>query len=119
MDIEYNNIYSYIVESKARVIVAYGGRDGGKSYFVGGQYFPLMMMQKEYFRGMVVKKTYTSCKDSVFEEITDGITTMKQDHNFNSIKSPLEVRCNNGNKTIFRGLDNPTNLKSIKGLNYI
>ena len=119
MDIEYNDIYSHIVETDARVIVNYGGRDSGKSYFVGGQYFPMMMMQDGYFRGMVVKKTYTSCKDSVFKEITDGITVMEQDHNFNSLKSPLEIKCKNGNTTIFRGLDNPTNLKSIKGINCI
>lgn len=119
MDLYVNDIYNYIWNTKARVIINYGGRDSGKSYFVGGQYFPIMMLKEKYFRGMVVKKTYTSCKDSVYKEITDGIKAIEHEQHFNNIQSPLEIRCSNGNTTIFRGLDNPTNLKSIKGLNYV
>jgi phage terminase large subunit len=119
MDIEYNPLYDYIMHSKARVIVNYGGRDSGKSYYVGGQYIPLKMLNEKYFRGMVCKETYTSCKDSVYKEITDGISHIQREHRFNCIQHPLEIRCNNGNNLIFRGMDNPSNLKSIKGINFV
>ena len=111
-DIEVNKIYYHILQSKARVIINYGGRDSGKSWFAGGQYVPAAMLNEDYFRGVGIRKTYTSIKDSVFKEIEDGIEFLEQDRHFRYIKQPLEIICNNGNKMIFRGLDDPTKTKS-------
>jgi len=115
-----NDVYYYhVLETKARAIVLYGGRDSGKSYFVGGQYVPLMMMKEPYFRGACIRKTYASLKDSVYAEVLDGISTFGVDDEFRLIKSPLEISHTNGNKLLFRGLDSPTKIKSLKGLNMI
>ena len=114
-----NDIYYYALETNARAIVLYGGRDSGKSYFVGGQYIPIKMMQEPYFRGAAIRKTYASLKDSVFTEILDGIEVFGVSNQFSSTKSPLEISHANGNKLLFRGLDNPTKIKSLKGLNVI
>lgn len=118
-DIEVNKIYYHILQSKARVIINYGGRDSGKSWFAGGQYVPAAMLNEDYFRGVGIRKTYTSIKDSVFKEIEDGIEFLEQDRHFKYIKQPLEILCNNGNKMIFRGLDDPKKIKSLKGLNFV
>ena len=115
-----NDIYlNHALESNARAIVLYGGRDSGKSYFVGGQYLPIKMIQEPYFRGAAIRKTYASLKDSVFMEVTDGIETFGVSEQFAAIKSPLEISHVNGNRLLFRGLDNPTKIKSLKGLNMI
>lgn len=119
-DIYVNDINYHILNTDARVIVNYGGRDSGKSYFTGGQYIPISMLQEDHFRGVTVRKTYTSNKDSTYKEILDGIEDMDQDGAFSAIKSPLEITCNsNNNKMIFRGLDKPRKLKSLKGINFI
>lgn len=118
-DIYVNDIYYHILNSKARVIINYGGRDSGKSYFTGGQYIPLAMIQEKYFRGVGIRNTFASIKDSVYAEINDGISELGQDDNFTSIKSPMEISCTNGNKMIFRGLDDPKKIKSLKGINFI
>jgi len=115
-----NNIYYHILNSKARVIINYGGRDSGKSYFIGGQLIPLAMLQEKGFRGVGIRKTYSSIKDSVFQEIEDGIDNFEQDYKFHSIKNPLEITCtSNNNKMIFRGLDDARKIKSLKGINFI
>lgn len=115
-----NDIYYHILNSKARVIINYGGRDSGKSFFVGGQYIPLAMIREKSFRGVGIRKTMNSIKDSVYTEITDGIEDMGQWDNFKTIKHPsLEIMCKNKNKMIFRGLDDPRNIKSLKGINFV
>lgn len=119
VDIHVNDLFFHVLNSKARVIVNYGGRDSGKSFFTGGQYIPLAMLQEKYFRGVGIRKTLTSTRDSVYTEIKDGITLLEQDKNFTAIKNPQQITCKNGNKMLFRGLDDPVNLKSIKGINFI
>jgi len=118
-DIYVNDVYYHILNSKARVIINYGGRDSGKSFFTGGQYIPISMINDPYFRGVGLRKTYASIKDSVFMEIEDGIDMLDHNHVFKFTKQPLEIEHKNKNKMIFRGLDDPKKIKSLKGLNFI
>lgn len=121
MELEYNEIYSYMFETDARVIVLVGGADSGKSYFVGDQYIPYCMMKEEYFRGLMTRKYATSIKDSVFQEIVDGIETDDAEHLFRTTVSPMEIKYkkNKKSKALFKGIDDTSKLKSIKGLNLI
>lgn len=118
-DIYVNDLNYHILNSKAKIIINYGGRDSGKSFFVGGQYTPLAMETEPYLRGVAIRKTYASLKDSVFQEIMDGVEVMGLSHKFNGTKSPLEIHHSNGNRILFRGLDNPVKIKSLKGINFI
>lgn len=47
-----NEVYKHILNTDARIVICYGGRDSGKSYFVGGQYVPGLLCSDEYFRGI-------------------------------------------------------------------
>lgn len=114
-----NDIYYHILESKARVIINYGGRDSGKSYFTGEQYIPIAMINEPQFRGVCIRKTYNSLKDSVFTEVVDGIENIDMEHYFQYKISPMEIECSSGSKLLFRGLDDPKKLKSLKGINFI
>lgn len=96
-DIYYNDIYQCMLERNYRVVVCYGARDTGKSYFVGGQYIPIKMLNDPYFRGVGIRNTYVSLKDSVYAEISDGFNVMDEAFNFKlgelikKTKSPLEI----------------------------
>lgn len=113
-----NPIFYHILKSDARVIINYGGRDSGKSFFTGGQYIPLALETEDYFRGVAIRKTNTSNKDSTYQEILDGVNLYKMNHNIRDLKAPLEFRHKNNNKIIFRGMDDLVNLKSLKGINF-
>lgn len=117
MEVEYNPIFAHAIELRARALILYGGRDSGKSYFVGAQYIPYFMLTEPQTRACVVRETYTSCKDSVYQEIVDGIAKLNLEKYFICTKSPLEIVCINGSRVIFRGLDNPAKIKSLKGIN--
>jgi phage terminase large subunit len=115
-----------MLERNYRVVVCYGARDTGKSYFVGGQYIPIKMLNDPYFRGVGIRNTYVSLKDSVYAEISDGFNVMDEAFNFKlgelikKTKSPLEISVpHKKNKMLFRGLDDPLKLKSLKGINFI
>ena len=118
-DIYVNDIYYHMLSSKHKIMICYGGRDSGKSFFIGGQYIPLMMEQEKYFRGVCIRDTYASLKDSCYREVLDGVDMLGLSNKFESIKSPLEISNINGNKLLFRGLDNPVKIKSLKGINFI
>lgn len=117
-DIKINPIYNHILQTDARVVILYGGRDTGKSYFVGDQFIPLQMMQSDYFRGVCVRKTYASLKDSCFQEVIDGIEEMGMSEYFKVNKSPQEINYRKS-RLLFRGLDNSTKIKSLKGISFI
>jgi phage terminase large subunit len=113
-----NNVYQHIMKTKARVIINYGGRDSGKSFFTGGQYIPFALHYEKYFRGIALRKTYVSNRDSTFAEIKDGVNILGINDKITALANPLEVRHINGNKIIFRGMDDTTNIKSLKGINF-
>lgn len=117
MDIEINKIYNYLFTTDARVIVLYGGADSGKSYVVGGQYIPIMLLKKEYLRAMLIRQTYSSTKDSVFQEVMDGI--QNYDFPITSTETYRKFTAPNGNTAACYGLDKISKKKSIKGINLI
>lgn len=123
-DIVVNDIYMHMLQKKYRVIICYGGRDSGKSFFIGGQYIPFRMLNNKYFRGVCIRDTYASLKDSCYQEILDGVYSMDLQQHFRFLKSPLEINTdkdltNKDSRMIFRGMDSPSNIKSLKGINFI
>lgn len=97
-----------------RYIVASGGRGSGKSFHLCG----LNSVYKSFkIDGniLVVQKTYSNIKDATFANITGAISALGLTEQFNILKSPFEITNKlNGNKILFRGLDNAEKLKSIE-----
>jgi phage terminase large subunit len=116
-----NDVYlKYVLKTDARVIVLYGGADSGKSYFTGEQYIPLSMIQEKYLRALLVRKYATTIRNSVFQEVVDGINNFAIAPEFDVKGSNFEIVYRpNGNKIICAGLDKVSKLKSIKGINLI
>jgi phage terminase large subunit len=90
----------------------YGGRDSGKSRHIAMQLVIDCLMSK-YFRCVLVRKVGNTIKDSQWQLIKDVVEEWGLSSLFKFSKSPLEIRCANGNVFICRGLDEPTKLKSI------
>jgi len=176
-----NRVYRHVLATDARIIICYGGRDSGKSYFVGGQYIPALLCGGEYFRGAAIRKVGATHRDSCLQEALDGIDMLAEQAEERMAKradiaakkmikrlrnkhaneqaklpeetrtelkidekkitqeyyekfaeeepnaaagarhtvSPMQINHANGNKLIFKGLDEPRKLKSLKGLNFV
>lgn len=90
----------------------YGGRDSGKSRDEA-QRLVLRCLEQDYFRYILVRKTFNTIKDSQWQTIKDVVTDWGLESLFTFNKNPLEISCVNGNKFICRGLDEPGKLKSV------
>lgn len=104
--------YRHLIGSKFDIDFLYGGRDSGKSYFIA-QELIRDCLESDYFRCILIKKTYESIKDAQYQTLKDVISDWGLDDVFSCKESPLEIKCINGNKFIARGCDKPEKLKSI------
>lgn len=111
--------YEHLHNSTADIDFVWGGRDSGKSYELSKR-CALKMLEPDYFRMILVKKTYESIKDAQWQGIKDFVYDNGIGHLFRFSKSPLEITTTiNNNKCIARGCDRPEKLKSISNPSHV
>lgn len=111
--------YVHLQEADEDIIFLYGGRDSGKSHDMAIRVI-LKMLQPEYFRGILVKKTYESIRDAQWQLIKDIVYEHGMGHLFKFTESPLTISTTiNDNRCIARGCDKPEKLKSISNPNFV
>lgn len=105
-----------VLDHKHSDYILKGGRGALKSSFVGFA-IPLLMIQpgNENMHAAVFRKTANTLRDSVYSQIQFGIDKLGLTDDFICRVSPMKiVRKSTGQTIIFRGLDKPTKLKSLK-----
>lgn len=91
-----------------------GGRGGTKSSFIG-IVIPLLITQNKGVHAAVFRKVSNTMRDSVYAQIIAGIGMLQMEHLFKCTVSPMEITyIPTGQKIMFRGLDKPEKIKSIK-----
>jgi len=108
-----NERFLPLVYNRDRYLLLWGGRGSSKSMFVA-QRLLLRCLREDYFRYILIKKTFNAIRDAQWETLKQAAQAMKIDHLFRFKTSPLEIVCYNGNKFICRGCDDTAKLKSIK-----
>ena len=113
-----NDVYVPYYMNKSRYLVLYGGAGSGKSVFVG-QKIVYRMLTEQKHKFLVARKVEATIRESARAEIIGAIQSMGLESLFNYSTAPtgeMTISCVNGNKIIFRGLDNKEKLKSIKDI---
>lgn len=108
-----NQRFAELFNNKDRYLFLWGGRNSGKSVSASRKLI-YRCLNEDYFRYILIKKTFESIKDSQYQTIKDDVEQLGLSELFIFRKSPLEIECINGNKFIARGLDKVEKLKSIK-----
>lgn len=90
-----------------------GGRSSTKSAFIS-LVIILNMMRQANTHAIVFRKVADTLRDSVYEQLQWAINELEVNQYFTCRVSPMSITCVNGNKILFRGLDDPLKLKSIK-----
>lgn len=106
-------VYRPVIGSEADIIFFWGGRDSGKTQHIA-QELIIKCLESDYFRCILIKKTYESIKDSQWQTIKEIVEEWGLSHLFIFREHPLEIICVNGNKFIARGCDKPEKMKSIR-----
>lgn len=113
-----NDVYVPYYMNFKRYLVLYGGAGSGKSVFVG-QKIVMRMITEQQHKFLVVRKVEATIRESARAEIIGAIEQMNMQALFNYSTAPtgeMTITCINGNKIVFRGLDNKEKLKSIKDI---
>lgn len=94
-----------------------GGRGSAKSSFVSLE-LVAGIMDNPGTNAIVFRKTAATMRESVFAQIGWAISELEVDHLWTSNVSPMQyVYKPTGQVVLFRGLDDPTKIKSIKPRN--
>lgn len=109
-----SNDFVKFIYDRSRVKIAYGGRDGGRSYSAA-QAIIINMIGAYYCKAVLLRKIHADIKDTQYQTLLEVIAHWKLEQYFHCIKNPLEINCLiNGNMILSRGLDRSSKLKSIK-----
>ncbi|EGT5420846.1 PBSX family phage terminase large subunit [Clostridioides difficile] len=94
-----------------------GGRASAKSTHIA--FWLTLAMVKYPVNTVCFRKVGNTIMDSVYEQLKETIEIFGLTHLFQFKKSPMEIIfIPRGNKFIFRGLDDPQKIKSIKSAKY-
>ncbi len=107
-----DKFYNYVFNVWAReVMISLGSAGSSKS--VHEAIKSIYRVRYKEHNGLIVRKVYNTLKDSMFTELKKAITILDLDDDFTCTTSPLEIKCHNGNKILFRGLDKVDKIKSL------
>ncbi len=96
------------------IIILMGGRDSSKTNFVAKKLI-IDCLASEYFRCILIRKSYSWVADSQWLTIKDEIEFLGLGSLFSFTKSPYKITCiENGNSFMCRGMDDPNSIKSVK-----
>lgn len=91
----------------------YGSRDSGKSRDIA-QRLVKKCLDADYFRHLLIRKTFNTIKDSQWQLIKDVVEDWGLSDFFHFTTNPLEIHCKNGNKFVARGFDDAQKIKSFQ-----
>ena len=117
--IEFSEHFANIFqENDFDILLMIGGYGSGKSFTGFLKVALLGALQKR--RMLIVRKVYSTLKDSCFEDLKDAIYTLDMSEEWKYIKSPYEFENKvSGTQIIFKGMDDWRKLKSIKNIDLI
>lgn len=105
----------FLLTTKKRYKVAYGGRGSSKSWSIGACLIAKALEKK--CRILCTRQLQTSIAQSVHKLLSDTISRLSLDDRFEITQNV--IRCDNGSEFYFKGIQNNINeIKSIEGINY-
>lgn len=104
-----------LFNNRGRYIVCKGGGGSGKSYGIF-QLIVYRVIAEPGHKVLVIRKVATTLRESCFSLVVEIIASYGCTNLFKINKSDMVIECINGNKILFKGLDDPEKIKSINGI---
>lgn len=110
-------IYDVLFDYSRSVEVWYGGASSGKSHGVVQKVVAKSLQPWKYPRKVLwLRKVDRTIKESIFADVLDCLSTWKILRFCKVNKSDRTIELPNGSVFLFKGMDDPEKIKSIKGL---
>jgi phage terminase large subunit len=111
--------FDYVLETDYPVYILVGGRNSGKTFFMG-QLATMNSNNHEDYKMLVVEDVETNINEGVKTNILERIEEFGWDSIFHSTKQPAKIQHRiNGNSVLFKGYHSSKQQKRIKSLNKI
>ena len=117
LNVKANKIFAPANKSKCRYVLLNGSAGSGKSVD-SAQNFVFRLMGQKGRNLLALRKSEVTNRDSTYAELCGAISRMNLWGYWKATKSPLELRCINGNKIIFRGMNDDTQREKIKSITF-
>ena len=115
--VPFNPIFKPVHQCKKRYVVMKGSAGSGKSVDTAQLYILRLMRDKG--RNLVcVRKSDITNRDSTFAELESAINRMGVGRAWRVTQSPLSFTCINGNKIIFRGVNDNKQREKLKSITF-
>ena len=115
--IQANRIFAEADASKRRYIVMKGSAGSGKSVDTA-QHYILRLMRDKGRNLLAMRKSEVTNRDSTYAELQAAIYRMGVNEYWRVISNPLEMTCVNGNKIIFRGMNDGKQREKLKSITF-
>lgn len=114
---EFNPIFKPVHQCQKRYVVMKGSAGSGKS--VDTAQFYIIRLMKDKGRNLVcVRKSDVTNRDSTFAELIAAINRLGVSKAWKITQSPLSLACMNGNKIIFRGMNDNRQREKFKSITF-
>lgn len=115
-----NEVYYPVYYSQKRYNHIYGGRGSGKSSEIQGKLPIVLLSCLPFCRILVIRQIYNTHRTSTFQEALDYIERWQLEPFFKITKQPMQItHLETGNYMIYRGMDNPASIKSVKDVTHV
>ena len=118
--VQANPCFKEVNQSTKRYIIERGSAGSGKSVDAAQNY--ILRLMKDKGRNLVaMRKSDITNRDSTFAELTGAIYRMfgdKAEQYWKINTSPLQLTCRNGNKIIFRGMNDDKQREKLKSITF-
>lgn len=115
--VKFNQIFKPVHQCKKRYVVMKGSAGSGKSVDTAQMYI-LRLMQDKGRNLVCVRKSDITNRDSTFAELESAINRMGVGAAWRVTQSPLSFTCINGNKIIFRGVNDNKQREKLKSITF-
>lgn len=115
--IQFNTVFKPLHHSRHRYVVMKGSAGSGKSVDAAQSY--ILRLMKDKGRNLLcVRKSEVTNRDSAFAELIGAINRMGFGNHFTATVNPLSITCKNGNKVIFRGVNDEKQREKLKSITF-
>lgn len=115
--VQSNKIFKSVHKSKHRYVIMKGSAGSGKSVDTAQQYILRLMNDKD--RNLLcLRKSEVTNRDSTFAELISAINRIGVSYYWKATLNPLSLKCINGNKIIFRGMNDERQREKLKSITF-
>lgn len=113
-----NKVFRDADTSKCRYVLLKGSAGSGKSVDTAQHYIMRLTASKGKRNLLVMRKAEVTNRDSTFAELCAAVNRLGLGQLWSAKVSPLEMRCLNGSKIIFRGMNDDKQRERVKSITF-